>query len=160
MFMLTFKFNRKTAVFIVIVAALVLIGIVLLVGAHHAASSVSEKKVVTIVKDDESGAAYLSQYGWEVETPAASRDAVVIPRTFSDVFSAYNELQKEQGFDLSQYCGLEAEMYTYKVLNYEGGENVVAQLYVRNGGVIGGDIHSTALDGFMVGIRTVDSGEA
>ena len=155
MFMLTLKFNKKTAVFIVVMAALVLIGIVLLAGAHHASSERAPvpDTPVTAVKNEQSRCRYLEQYGWEVESPALSSETVVIPRSFSDVFDAYNELQKQQGFDLSEYCGLEAELYTYRVTNYENDPNVVAQLYIRNGSVIGGDIHSTQLDGFMTGIK-------
>ena len=152
MFMLTFKFNRKTAVFIIIMIALVLVGIILLAGAHHAASAGS--KPVYTVRNEKSRVAYLRQYGWEVASPAVSESEVLIPRSFSDVFESYNELQKQQGFDLSGYCGLEVELYTYQVLNY--GENVVAQLYVLSGSVIGADVHSTQLDGFMTGVRTAD----
>lgn len=153
MFMLTLKFNRKTAVFIVIMVSLVLIGIILLAGAHNAAVKNRTDSPVTAVKNEESRCRYLEQYGWKVKSPALSCENVVIPRSFSDVFNAYNELQKQQGFDLSEYCGLEAELYTYGVTNYENEENVVAQLYIRNGCVIGGDVHSTELDGFMVGIK-------
>ena len=159
MFMLTLKFNKKTAVFIVVMAALVLIGIVLLAGARHAAAERAAQTdaqtdaPVTAVKNEQSRCRYLEQYGWEVESPALSSETVVIPRSFSDVFDAYNELQKQQGFDLSEYCGLEAELYTYRVKNYENDPNVVARLYVRNGSVIGGDVHSTQLDGFMTGIK-------
>lgn len=152
MFMLTLKFNKKTAVFVVIMIALVLVGIVLLAGAHHAAQEQSTQNVTT-VKNDKTRAAYLAQYGWEVETPAQSQDTVLIPREFSQVFESYNELQKQQGFDLSQYCGLEVELYTYKVLNAQCDDTVLAQLYVLRGSVIGGDVHSTALDGFMTGIK-------
>ena len=153
MFMLTFKFNRKTAVFIVIMLALVLIGIVLLASAYQRSSGGAPHPVYT-VKNEKSRVAYLLQYGWEVETPAVSETEVLIPRSFSDVFENYNQLQKQQGFDLSNYCGLEVELYTYTVLNY--GENVVAQLYVLGGSVIGADVHSTQLDGFMMGVRTAD----
>lgn len=157
MFIYTFKFTRKTASFIIIMAALILIGIVLLAGAHNTKTKletqVPAKTKVLYVKDSQSGAQYLSQYGWEVETPAQSVEEIVIPRVFSEVFENYNELQLEQGYDLSEYCGLEVLLYTYKVLNHESGDNVMAQLYVCNNSVIGGDIHSTALDGFMTGIR-------
>lgn len=153
MFMLTFKFNRKTAVFIVIMIALVLVGIILLASAHHASRQTQPEPVYT-VKNEKNRVAYLRQYGWEVASPAVSESDVLIPRSFSDVFQAYNELQKQQGFDLSDYCGLEVKLYTYQVLNY--GENVVAQLYVLSGSVIGADVHSTQLDGFMMGVRTAD----
>lgn len=158
MFVLSFKFNKKTAVFIVLMAALILIGIVLLVGAHNKAASLETPKPVTTVRSERSRVAYLAQYGWEVESPALSCDTVVIPRVFSEVFENYNELQKQQGFDLSEYCGLEVELYTYKVTNCDRDDEVVAQLYVRNNYVVAGDVHSTALDGFMTGVKPLDEG--
>lgn len=155
MFVMTLRFSRKKAVFIVVMAALVLIGIILLAGAHAKRTELLARaeKTITTVKSEKDRIKYLSQYGWEVESPALTHDTVVIPRTFSDVFEDYNSLQLSQGFDLSQYCGLEAEMYTYRVKNSDAGGDVIAQLYVRNCTVIGGDVHSTALDGFMVGIK-------
>ena len=165
MFIFTLKFDKKKAAFIVVMAALVVIGIILLIGAHNrkengsthtqvqTQSEVKSKPVVS-VKNEKHRVAYLAQYGWEVESPAVSEDTVVIPRTFSQVFEAYNELQKSQGFDLSEYCGMEVKMYTYRVLNEEyAGDEVLAELYVCNGCVIGGDVHSTAMDGFMCGIK-------
>ena len=173
MFIYTFKFDRKKTAFCVVVAALLLIGIILLVGAHrkaamaeqHAASTPStametsdhrqnNKKEITNVKSEKNRVAYLAQYGWEVESPAESECEVMIPRTFSTVFEDYNTLQKRQGFDLSQFCGKEVRMYTYRVTNApeEFGDEVLAVLYVLNNRVVGGDIHSTALDGKMTGI--------
>ena len=160
MFVVTWKFNRKTAVFVVLMAALVLLGVVLLAGAHSKAGSLeTAQRPVTTVKNDKTRAAYLRQYGWEVETPAISESRVLIPRSFTEVLENYNELQKEQGFDLSQYCGMEVELYTYKVLNYENEDAVVAQLYVLNNSVIAADVHSTELGGFMVGVRSADTVE-
>lgn len=157
LFVLTLKFNRKTAVFVVIMVALVLVGIILLASAHSKAEQLSQQtensSTIINVKNETDRTRYLAQFGWEVQSPALSHDTVVIPRTFSDVFEEYNNLQKQQGFDLSDYSGLEVEMYTYKITNYKTDEEVVAQLYVRNNTVVGGDVHSTALDGFMVGIK-------
>ena len=165
MFIYTLKFDKKKAAFAVIMAALVIIGIILLVGAHdrkEAGSGTAQPqmqtqgktKPVVNVKNEKNRVAYLAQYGWEVESPALSEDTVVIPRTFSQVFEAYNDLQKSQGFDLSEYCGMEVKMYTYRVTNDEyADDEVLAELYIINGCVIGGDVHSTAMDGFMCGIK-------
>ena len=166
MFIYTLKFDKKKAVFAVIIAALIIIGIILLVGAHdrkNAAADTEDRqqtaqreKVRADVngRNEKNRVAYLAQYGWEVESPALSEDTVVIPRSFSQVFESYNTLQKAQGFDLSEYCGMEVTLYTYRVLNGEyANDDVLAELYVSNGCVIGGDIHSTALDGFMCGIK-------
>ena len=156
MIIATMKFDKKKAVFWIIMAALVIVGIILLAGTGSPAdSSRREKnpKAVTSVNTEKKRAAYLAQYGWEVETPAMKEETVLIPRSFSTVFENYNALQKEQGFDLSEYCGTEVRLYTYRVLNSDVGDNAVAMLYVLGGTVIGGDVHSTALDGFMCGIK-------
>lgn len=150
MFVLTMKLDRKKAAFIVVMAALVLIGIILLAGAYSRAASGGE---VSKVKSEKSRVAYLAQYGWEVESPAVSSETVIIPRTFSEVFESYNQLQIRQGFDLSRYCGMEVEQYTYRVTNSPEEGEVLAQMFVYKGQVIGGDVHSTALDGFMCGIK-------
>lgn len=159
MFVYTLKFDKKKAAFAVIMAALVIIGIIMLVGAHDQRQEITDTGAVVQIgsnaKNEKHRVSWLSQQGWEVESPALSEDSVVIPRTFSSVFETYNELQKEQGFDLSQYCGTEVKMYTYRVTNSEfENDEVIAQLYVNNGEIIGGDVHSTALDGFITGIKT------
>lgn len=159
MFIYTLKFDKKKAVFAVVIAALLIIGIILLAGAFQkkaaaegpapAAARVSSDTV----KNEKGRVAYLAENGWEVESPAESESTVMIPRTFSAIFEEYNELQKEQGFDLSRYCGTEVTMYTYRVTNADADGEVLAVLYVKGNKVIGGDVHSTALDGFMVGIK-------
>jgi|GEM_PF-197254 len=96
--------------------------------------------------------AYLQALGWEADPATETAQEIVIPRVFSGVFSDYNALQKQQGFDLSTYAGETCTAYTYRVTNYEGStDTVLAQLFVYRNRVIGGDIHATAMDGFMQG---------
>ena len=154
MFICTLKFDRKKAVFVIAMAALVLIGIILLVGAFTGGAK-TEAKAALSARNEKGRAAYLADCGWTVETPALSEDTVLIPKQFSPVFEEYNELQKQQGFDLSDYCGMEVTMYTYRVIDSGREGDVLAVLYVLNGAVIGGDVHSTALDGFMCGVKAV-----
>lgn len=99
---------------------------------------------------------FLSDNGYTVSSPVTKK--VTIPSEFSDVYENYNTLQKEQGFDLSGYKGETAVSYTFTVIGYvdESGEpqsNVQAHVLVCDGKIIGGDIASTELGGFMVGIR-------
>lgn len=159
MFIYTLKFDKKKAVFAVVVAALLIVGIILLAGALHKRAEAetgippaAAEEISDLVKNEKARVRYLAEYGWEVQTPAESESTVVIPRTFSPVFDEYNALQKQQGFDLSQYCGMEVKMFTYRVTN-GGDDEVLAVLYVKDNRVIGGDVHSTALDGFMSGIK-------
>ena len=152
----TLKFDRKKAAFWVIMAALVIIGIILLLGTRsHAApaASGSAKASASSVKTEKARVAYLSDCGWTVESPALKEETVRIPKEFSSVFEEYNKLQKQQGFDLRKYGGKEVKLYTYKVVGSKLGDNVLAMLYVYNGSVIGGDVHSTALGGFMCGLK-------
>ncbi|MBQ7288114.1 MAG: DUF4830 domain-containing protein [Clostridia bacterium] len=92
---------------------------------------------------------YINALGWMVDGNC-SMEEVVIPQKFNDVYTEYNELQKEQGFDLLQYRGQTVKQYIYHVLNHESGsEYVYLHLLVFKDRVIGGDISSTELNGFM-----------
>ncbi len=151
----TMKFDKKKAAFWVIMAALVIIGIILLLGArdHGAGANAAGARTGSAVKTEKARVAYLAECGWSVETPALKEETVLIPKQFNAVFETYNALQKQQGFDLSRYAGRKLKLYTYKVVGSNLGENVIATLYVSGGNVVGGDVHSTALDGFMCGLK-------
>ena len=80
--------------------------------------------------------------------------AVTIPKEFNEVYEKYNKLQKQQGFDLEDYKGKTAEVYTYAVKNYGNKKQEVrANLIVCEGQLVGGDVCSAELDGFMQGLR-------
>ena len=151
MFVWTLKFDMKNVIFAIIMVALVIIGIIMLMGIDSPPAQTSEKNIKAT---DESGRIeYLKAMGWEAQSPAVNEQNVLIPKTFSEVFEDYNDLQLSQGFDLSKYAGKELKLYTYKILNHESNENVMAELYVYKNEVVGGDIHSAALDGFMTGLK-------
>lgn len=100
---------------------------------------------------------FIKQFGWDVEkTPVEVRD-VVIPLEFDDVYENYNTIQINQGLDLKKYAGVRVKRWTYTVKNYPGyGENVDyirINMLVYNGSVIGGDVCSIKLDGFMHGFE-------
>ena len=151
MYVLTLKWNKKTAVAVIAAAALLLTALVLLVGGgrEHTDEAVLGIRLNTCEKR----VRYLASLGWEAEAESETVQQIVIPREFNAVYAKYNELQKSQGFDLSDYCGMDAELYTYRLRNHPSGEEAFAQLILFSGEVIGGDVHSTALGGFMHGIR-------
>jgi hypothetical protein len=77
---------------------------------------------------------------------------VTIPGEFDKVFVGYNELQKQQGLDLSQYKRKDVTRYTYKITNYKDYNGTVyANLLIYRGRVIGGDICSADVNGFVSG---------
>ena len=105
-------------------------------------------------KDAEAREEYIARLGWEIEIGSLTEKEIMIPSEFNEVYENYNSLQKEQGFDLSDYRGKKARLYTYNVTNYPNEpQNVVINLIVLDGKVIGGDVCSLELDGFMVAIK-------
>ena len=79
---------------------------------------------------------------------------VIIPAEFDETYTKYNEIQKGQGFDLSAYAGMRVKRWTYSVKNYTGYENqncIRINMLVYEGLVIGGDVCSIELNGFMHG---------
>lgn len=151
---LTFKLSRKKGAIILGAIAALLIAVVIIHGvSDRNLSRTDSLRYGSGILTNEDRVAYLRLQGWEVEQEPVETKQVVIPREFSQLYSNYNDLQKEQGFDLENYMGFEVEHYTYKVTNYPSSDNVQANVYILNGQVIGGDVHSTSIDGFMRGIK-------
>lgn len=110
---------------------------------------VTADKQEGITFDEAARVDYITSFGWMVEGNCRMEE-VDIPWSFNDVYTEYNKLQKEQGFDLSAYRGKTAKQYTYRVLNHPSeGENIYLHLLVLDEKVIGGDISSTELNGFI-----------
>jgi len=149
MFVYTAKMDKKkllvAVLLIIAVAAAVLILLVM-----HGAAAVETLSTSAVVKTNKQRVEYLNDLGWEVAEDPIEEQTIVVPEEFSTVYKEYNELQKQQGFDLTKYSGAEAKRYTYSIENYPGVEDqVVADIIVYRGRVIAGDIQSVALDGFM-----------
>ena len=104
------------------------------------------------IRSNEDRITFLAQFGWQVEeTPKESANVAILAE-FDKVFAAYNELQRAQGLDLSKYASRTVERYTYRVTNYEGYDGeVLANLLICRGRVIGGDICSADQNGFLHG---------
>ena len=79
---------------------------------------------------------------------------MTIPSEFDRVFVSYNELQKRQGLDLSKYKRKEMTRFTYIITNYPEYDGVVyANLLVYRNKVVGGDVCSADVNGFLHGFK-------
>ena len=96
-------------------------------------------------------AAFLGSFGWEVEPQPVTVKSLQIPAKFTPVYADYNDMQKRQGFDLSKYRADIVESYTFRVLNHPASVDVFANVLVYRNRIIGGDICSFAINGFMTG---------
>lgn len=107
----------------------------------------------TGIKDNEDRVEYLRSFGWEVvEEPLATQE-LLIPQEMDESYDEYLSLQSEQGFDLTKYAGKRVKRYTYEITNYPSGEaGVQANLLLYKNTVIGGEVLSPQLDGFLHGL--------
>lgn len=150
------KSKLKKSAFI---ALIVVVLSICLVGALHFLNntqpSPNDEKMSLSASSESEMLTFISNYGWQVdEEPVEVRD-VIIPETFDEVYSNYNNIQLEQGFDLEKYAGQRVKRWTYVIRNYpETSPNddfIRINILVSDGVVIGGDVCSVKLDGFMHG---------
>ena len=106
------------------------------------------------IKSNADRVTFLKQFGWEVDAQPINEQEVIIPAEFDKIFAAYNELQKSQGLNLTKYRGKDVTRYTFAIKNYEGYDGTVwANVLVYRNRVIGGDICSADVSGFVHGFE-------
>lgn len=115
-----------------------------------AAAAAAPKKV----KTNEDRLAYLESFGWQVEPEPVAVEELLIPDEFDETYEEYLALQKSQGFDLTKYCGKRVKRYAYEIINYPTGESgVQAALLIYKNEVVGGEVLSARLNGFLHGLE-------
>ncbi len=126
-------------------------------GKNSEITDVANMKDVKL-KNNEDRTALLEGYGWVIEKEPLEFMEVKIPNEFDGVYNEYNEIQKNQGFDLSEYAGKRVMRYTYKINNHPSEEEgVVANIIVYKNKLIAGDVCSPKLGGFMHGLHKEDN---
>lgn len=105
------------------------------------------------ISTNEKRVQFIEGYGWKVEPNAIEVVEVTIPQVFNATYNNYNAIQKKQGFDLARFTGKRVKRWTYKITNFAGvTDEVHANLLIYNDTVIGGDVSTVALNGFMQGL--------
>lgn len=154
MFIFSFKTSkRKILTYIVIIFAIVsLFLIIFFSNSNGTQATCPSGKYNLNAKDNDSRIEFLSQFGWEVNNEPSEITTVTIPSEFNATYEKYNDIQREQGLDLSKYREKLCTRYTYQILNYDdSSQGIRANLLVLDGKVIGGDISSIKLNGFVHG---------
>ena len=151
MMMMTAKVNIKK----------VLIGLIALVALVMALASLlggeKESAAVTTMSDNDSRVQFLESQGWQVITSPKEAGQVKIPTEASPLYSRYNDLQKSQGYDLTQYAGKTVMRYVYEVTNFPNAQQpVYATVLVYKNQIIGGDITNTAAKGAIQGLTKAE----
>ena len=146
--------RRKLALWALAAAALCCCALFVHVTPLHTAPATETAAPVRVkgIKTNEDRLNFLSQFGWTAEPTPVEEVAVTIPKEFDKVFIGYNELQKQQGLDLAKYKNKDVTRYTYRITNYPDYEGTVyANILVYRGKVVGGDLCSADVNGFVSG---------
>lgn len=150
MFVMSIKLNKR--LICVFVALLCLSVAVATVAFRDATSDVLNSNVSTTAKSTQDHILFLNAFGYNVVEKPVQIQEIIIPEVFSPDYEKYNEYQKLSGFDLSEYKSYRVKKFTYKVLDYnDSDDEIVANVIVYGDKVIGGDISSTVLGGFVHG---------
>lgn len=148
MFIVSAKFSPRKAIAAVVACGALLILMILLISSLKSRPSPGEELITAA--SEEARAEYLRSLGWEIETSPMETLEFMLPQPLNDSYEEYNTLQKEQGFDLEPYAGMQVKRYSYRVLNYPNyPDDVQADLYLCGDVVIGGDILYCGDSGFV-----------
>ena len=150
MFVITTKVSKtKLAALVTLLIAAVVLSAILAAAKTGTPEAADARNGET----NEARVAYIPQQGWQVNAEPVQTQSIKIHTEDSEVFRRYNELQKSQGFDLSQYAGRQATRYVYEILNAPASEApVYATIFVLDGRIVGGDVTDTAPAGKMRGV--------
>ena len=143
----TARFSKRRAVFLVVILGAVIALAVLLAGRH------SRQEQTARLSTNEDRVEFLQSYGWEINPEPIETLQFLLPKELPEPYVTYNELQKQQGFDLTACGGKQVERYTYAVSNYpDRADGVQVNLYVCDGVPAAGDVCCPGADGFQQGL--------
>lgn len=148
----TIRLSKK----LLLIAGAVIAGIVIILALLLSGGDAAPTAAIENIKDKGDQVEYLESLGYDVDQGSRTSKKVTIPETFDDVYLTYNGIQQECGFDLLNYTGKKVELVTYSITNYPTGEEVLVDLLLYRDNIIGGAIYTTAIDGFMHGLRPAD----
>ncbi len=155
MFIYSIKSKQIKAFLLVLFVVITIISLFILSRESEGVSN--DESISVKASTAEERISFLSQFGWEIDEEPVEVSEVIIPSEFDETYTQYNEIQIAQGFDLSTYAGMRVKRWTYSVKNYKGYENqscIRANILVYDGLVVGGDVCSIELDGFMHGFSS------
>lgn len=155
MFVFSFRANKPKIIITLGVLTALLVSILIFLSFKD--SPVLNSDLSAKASNEDERIAFLSQYGWKIEEDPVEVSEVIIPSEFNETYSAYNEIQKTQSMDLEAYKGQRVKKWVYEIKNYPGypaeSDCIRATILVLDGMVIGGDISSIEVDGFMQGFE-------
>ena len=102
------------------------------------------------LRTNEDRVAFIARFGYTVEAEPLESCSFTVPAELDRVLTGYNEIQKQQGLDLSRYRKKTVTRYTYTVTNYPNYEGTVyVNLIQYRDRVVACDVCSADPRGFV-----------
>ena len=110
----TFRLKKRMVTLLSLLAVVLIIGLCLLLLRAGAPDTVTiNGEDYSLMAEDEGEIeAFLTVCGFEPEGCVSDR-MITVPKMWNDVYTAYNELQKQQGLTLVPYKGKQARELVY-----------------------------------------------
>ncbi len=150
--MFIYSVRSSTLKFFALISAslILLVSIFAFGGARAVEASLGVDVRLDGIKTNEDRLEFINKFGIEVVGEPKESESFAVPERFDRIMSLYNEIQKQQGLDLTKYKNKKVTRYTYSVGNYEGYEGEVnVNLIVYRNTVIGCDVSSVDPMGFV-----------
>lgn len=96
-------------------------------------------KEMTVLSDPSQITSFIESNGYIPLSGSLSEEEIIIPSEFNSYYLSYNDIQKLQGFDLTNYKGRSVKKYRCK-LDGTPENNTYATLLVYEDKLIGADI--------------------
>ena len=109
------------------------------------------------IKTEEDRQRFISAFGIRVSGEPEVTEQFSMPENFDKVLLGYNELQKQQGLDLSKYTKKKVTHYAYEVTNYDHDGKVYVNLLVYRSRIVACDISSADPKGFVLPLVGLDA---
>ncbi|MBO4941618.1 MAG: DUF4830 domain-containing protein [Clostridia bacterium] len=94
---------------------------------------------------------FIQDLGWEIDAVPSEITHVTLPESFDAVYETYSAVQSHSGFPFAEFKGKNVTRYTYNVRNHKksASDKVTAGVFVYENTIIGAEISSGGMNGFM-----------
>ena len=137
--------------FACILLCITVLAVLLTLGNAEAVYASSDGREINYggIKTNEDRVAFIESFGIKVKADPVREEGFTMPKDFDRVILGYNQIQKEQGLDLTKYSRKRVTHYAYEVTNYDSDGAVYVNLLVYRNKIIGADISSADDGGFV-----------
>ncbi len=153
MFLISLKSLKGKFILLAAIVVATVIGFTVLSSSESSDASPADGALNYSAGTEAERISFISQLGLTVNEEPDSVTQFIIPQQFDTVYEEYNKIQINAGLDLTPYKGCTVKRWTYTVSDfpqYENSNAVKINLIIYNNRIIGGDICSLEIDGFML----------